>query len=51
MGNLYGPTPKQVAVFYLFFHAYLVSTKPMANWSRTPGQLSGGHWVEQKAEF
>ena len=49
MGNLYGPTPKQVAV--AFFQAYLVSTKPMANWSRTPGQLSGGHWVEHKAEF
>ena len=50
MGNLYGPTPKQVAVFYLFL-PILVSTKPMAKWSRTPGQLSGGHWFEHKAEF
>ena len=23
----------------------------MTKWSRTPGQLSGGHWVEHKAEF
>ena len=29
----------------------LLSTKPMAKWSRTPGQLSGGHWVEHKAEI
>ena len=30
---------------------YLLSTKPMAKWSRAPGQFLGGQWVEQKADF
>ena len=30
---------------------YLLSTKPMAKWSRAPGQFLGGQWVEHKAEL
>jgi hypothetical protein len=29
----------------------LLATKPMAKQSRASGQLSGGHWVEYRAEF
>ena len=36
-------------IFPSFMH--LLATKPMAKQSRTSGQLSGGHWVEYRAEF
>ena len=36
-------------IFPNFVH--LLATKPMAKQSRTSGQLSGGHWVEYRAEF
>ncbi len=31
-------------IFASFVH--LLATKPMPKWSRTPGQLLGGDWVE-----
>ena len=36
-------------IFPSFVH--LLATKPMAKQSRASGQLSGGHWVEYRAEF
>ena len=36
-------------IFPSFVH--FLATKPMAKQSRALGQVSGGHWVEYRAEF
>ena len=52
-GKFIWANPKISSSFSPIFPSFghLVPIKPMANWSRTPGQLSGGHRVEQRAEF
>ena len=52
-GKFIWANPKISSSFSPIFPSfvYLVLTKPMNKWSRTPGQVSGGHWVEHKTEF
>ena len=52
-GKFIWANPKISSSFSPIFPSfvYLVSTKPLAKWSKSPAQLSGGHWVEYKAEF
>ena len=38
-----------LVIFPSFVH--ILATKPMSKQSRALGQVSGGHWVEFRAEF
>ena len=52
-GNFIWANPKISNTFLPIFPSFVnsLSTKPMAKWSRAPGQFLGGQWVEHKAEF